>query len=191
MKPLLSRIAEFIPHSWLALVLLTASPLAYGSIMGTDVVNGDGTVTYSYVINNTSGPFDVSAWSLDFGFAKPDWNQLDVFTGGEVTVPNANWFANAGIPLVGLSAQDFLALVQAGDVTVGTSQIGFSFTSKFLPGNVTYYEFSPTGESITGTTIGPSVAVPEVSSLVSIAFAGLVTFGPGLVLGLHKHLRRR
>jgi hypothetical protein len=162
------------------LAFLATEKPARGNIIGSDVVNPDGTVTYSYVIDNTSGSFDVAAWSLEFGFPLPDWNQLDVLSGGQVTVANADWFASGGTPVGGQSAQDFLSLSPTADVKVGHSLSGFSFTSHFLPGEVTYHEFAAAGEATTGTTVGPARSVPEGGGrLATIAFATLLLFAIG------------
>lgn len=141
---------------------MLAVPLsASGEIIGSFVLNGDGTATYFYRVDNRAGLFDIAQWSLEFEFANPDWNQRDTFSLGEVTVPDPNWFADAGLPILGQSAQDFLSLDPSGDVLIGAVLGGFSFTSSYLPGAVTYYEFSALGESMSGTTIGP-VAVPVI-----------------------------
>jgi hypothetical protein len=133
-------------------------------VSGSSLDNLDGTYTYSYRIDNTAGTFDISAWSLEFPFLLPDWDPLDTFSGGDVSVPNLSWFASAGIPVSGLSAQDFLSLDPAGDVLVGNSLDGFSFVSAFAPGTIPYHEFSPLGDSASGNTVGPAlrvVAVPD------------------------------
>lgn len=140
--------------------------------MGSYVLNGDGTVTYSYEVDNRSGGFEIAAWSLEFDFATPDWNPLSVFSGGGVTVPNANWDASLGLPVTGLSAQDFLSLDSSTDVGIGSSLAGFSFTSRFLPGQVAFNEFSAVGDSATGYTLGP-VAPTAVSDGGDAGFLGL------------------
>jgi hypothetical protein len=148
------------------LLLLTAALPLRAVIIGTSALNPDGSYTYSYAVDNTSGVFDISYWSLEFDFATPDWDQADTFAGGGVTVPDAGWFAMAGIPFSGLSAQDFLSLSPSADVVTGASLSGFSFTSWFAPGQVTFAEFDPFGSASTqGSTVGPSsrdgAAVPE------------------------------
>jgi hypothetical protein len=161
-----------------ALTVLMAANTVYGGITGSDVVNRDGTVTYSYVVDNSKGSFDVAAWSLEFGFSIPDWNQFDNFSGGDVKVPNENWFADPGTPTTGKSAQDFISLGgEGGDVEVGAKLYGFSFTSDFQPGTITFDEFSADGTSSTGTTIGPVNAVPEGNGPFElISFAALAGF---------------
>lgn len=148
---------------------------APAEVIATFVVNGDGTVTYTYEVDNTAGAFDVAAWSLDLPFATPDWDQLDVLSGGGVGIPNASWFAAAGIPVGGLSAQDFVSLDAAGDVLLGTTLGGFSFTSSYLPGLVDYFEFSALGDSATGQVLGPALlpppAVPEAGGWLAGAMA--------------------
>lgn len=141
--------------------LLVASLPASGEIVGSFVLNADGTATYFYRVDNRAGLFDISQWSLEFEFANPDWTQLDTFSGGEVEVPDPNWFADSGVPILGQSAQDFLSIASSGDVLIGAVLGGFSFTSAYLPGVITYYEFSALGESMSGTTLGP-VAVPVI-----------------------------
>jgi hypothetical protein len=164
-----------------AFALLAQSTL--GSVIGGYVDNGDGTFTYSYLVDNTTGPFDISAWSLDFPFSTPDWDQLDAPSGGEVTIPNFDWSADKGVPVTGLSAQDFLSLAPAGDVLVGQSLSGFSFTSRFLPGQVAFLEFSANGASAGGSTVGPAliaVTVPEPGGKVAeLAFAAVAVFTAG------------
>jgi hypothetical protein len=158
--------------------MLAFATAAHATIVGSHVVNGDGTVTYSYTVDNSGGLFDVSAWSLDFLFATPDWDPFDVFSGGGVDVPAADWFASPGTPVTGLSAEDFLSLSPLGDVLIGGMLGGFSFSSSFLPGIVSYHEFSATGESNRGTTIGPTASVPDGGEwLALIAGATLVAFG--------------
>lgn len=95
-------------------------------------------------------------------------------------VPNANWFADVGVPVTGSSAQDFLSLNPAGDVLAGQSLSGFSFTSHYLPGQIDFLEFSATGASDGGTTIGPaflSLSVPDGGvkwAEFTLAVAGIV-----------------
>jgi hypothetical protein len=168
--------------SFVSAVLLSVSIAASsvsGAVIGSYVDNGNGTFTYSYQVDNSSGLFDVAAWSLEFGFAAPDWNPLGVPDGGDVTVP-ANWFADAGIPVAGASAQDFLSLDEGSDVLRGAQLGGFSFTSTRLPGSIGYAEFSAAGESATGTTFGPTTAVvPEVGSAYLIGLGALMVLALG------------
>jgi len=158
--------------------LLLASALpSRGNVIGTSTANLDGSYTYFYVVDNTAGAFDISSWSLDFAFAAPDWNQADVGSGGSVAVASVDWLAGPGIPVVGLSAQDFLSLGPWSDVLIGTSVDGFSFTSWFAPGSVTFSEFDAFGESSNqGKTVGPSARIDTVPegggsySLLAAAF---------------------
>ena len=158
--------------------ILGAIP-ADAEVLGTYVVNGNGTVTYTYQVDNTAGSFDVSLWSLEFPFATPDWNQLDTLTGGSVSIPNAHWVADAGVPVGGLSAQDFLSLDPAGDVVAGFLVGEFSFTSSYLPGPIAFFEYSPLGDFVTGTTTGPAIlpptaAIPEAGGWwAGVALTGL------------------
>lgn len=175
-----------LPFLTIALLVMATMP-ASGAVIGTHLLNADGSVTYSYVVDNTGGSFDISAWSLDLDLATPDWDQLDVFSGGGVAVPNLDWSASAGIPVLGQSAQDFLSLAPFSDVLIGDILGGFSFTSNFLPGTVSYYEFSGTGDSNIGTTIGPATAphVPDAGGGVSlIAIAAVAAFAVGT--GRHR-----
>jgi hypothetical protein len=146
--------------------LVAPAAPAYAAIVGSAVDNGDGTFTYSFVVDNSSGSFDIAAWALDFAFATPDWDQLDTLAGGGVTVPDPNWVADIGIPVTGLSAQDFLSLSPDSDVLVGAMLAGFSFTSAYQPGEISYSEFSAFGDSAIGSTVGPSSApIPEARAL--------------------------
>ena len=158
-------------------ILLAAAPSAPGEITGSFVLNGDGTITYFYQVDNSSGLFDVSQWSLDFDFAAPDWDPVDTFSGGDVTVPDLLWIADGGDSVSGASAQDFLAVDAAADVLVGTVRGGFSFTSSLPPGRVTYHEFSAQGDSASGTTVGPTGVIPEASSWVSGLTLGALAGG--------------
>ena len=164
----------------LALVLF-ASP-APASIIGSALDNGDGTFTYSFEVDNSSGSFDVSSFSLDLPLATHDWDPNEIASGGDVTVPD-NWFAAEGIPVTGLFAQDFVSLDGSSDVLAGSKLDGFSFKSSYAPGAVNYYEFSAVGDSATGSTTGPAAApVPEPgAALVFSLGLGLVAF----------HLNRR
>jgi len=139
---------------------LATAPRADATILGTATPNGDGTFTYAYSADNSSGAFDVAIWSLEFGIPVPDWNPLDTAAGGDVSVPNPNWVAGAGIPLLGQSAQDFISI--GDDVLTGGVLGGFSFKSSYAPGHATYFEYSAGGDSTSGNTIGPALAsVPE------------------------------
>ncbi|MBL9136360.1 MAG: hypothetical protein JNK85_10855 [Verrucomicrobiales bacterium] len=156
--------------------LLAGTCASRGEVVGSFVLNGDGTVTYFYEVDNRAGLFDISLWSLEFPFATPDWEMLDTFSGGDVEVPNTGWFANGGLPVTGESAQDFLSLDPASDVLLGETLVGFSFTSRFLPGSILYREFSAQGESVSGLTIGPVITtpVPEGEAwLAGLALAGV------------------
>ena len=170
----------------LAGVMLFAGTMgtAAATIIGTSVDNGDGTYTYSYEVDNTDGAFDVAVWSLEFAFAPPDWDQLDAFSGGDVSVPN-DWFAGVGVPFAGLSAQDFVSLDSGGDVLVGDILAGFSFTSSYQPGLVDWAEFASAGDSASGRTIGPVFvhAVPEPGG-------GLLWVGAGALMLLLTPRRR-
>jgi hypothetical protein len=144
-----------------AAIALAAVPANFGNIVGSSAPNADGSVTYSYIVENSTGSFDVAAWSLEFGFSIPDWIQTDTSQNGDVTVPDANWFADKGTPVTGEFAQDFISLNESGDVKPGTTLEGFSFRSSFLPGIITFQEFSADGGSTMGTTVGPISSVPE------------------------------
>ena len=168
-----------------AALSLAAAP-AGATVIGSALDNGDGTYTYSFEVDNTSGDFDVVAWSLDLDFAPLDWDPLDVAAGGDVSVPDPNWIASLGIPVAGQSAQDFLSLDPSSDVLAGSTLAGFSFKSSHLPDVVTYYEFSAFGDSASGTTTGPgprsAPPIPEPGAIW--------TFASGLVL-VAAALRRR
>lgn len=149
-----------LPQVAVLSVMLATAIAVRGEVQGTFVINGDGTVTYFYEVDNRFGLFDISLWSLEFPIATPDWDTLDQFSGGDVVVPNIGWFADAGVPVTGQSAQDFLSLNPDSDVHVGETLFGFSFTSRFLPGTVTYREFSAFGDSAGGLTVGPVITAP-------------------------------
>jgi hypothetical protein len=152
----------YSPSVLFSLVLLGVPIRSQALVSGTVTGNPDGTFTYAYTVNNSSGPFDIGAWSLDFGITLPDWDQTDTLSGGSVSIPNADWFATAGTPISGQSAQDFISLNPAADVAVGSVLSGFSFTSHHPPGPATYHEFSGSGDSATGQTVGPAnVTVPD------------------------------
>lgn len=157
----------------LAAVGFLQTPLTKASVVGSVVDNLNGTYTYSYLVNNASGTFDIAAWSLDFPFLMPDWDTFDTGFGGDVSVPNSAWVASAGIPITGLSAQDFLSLDPSGDVLVGGSLGGFSFISAFGPGTITFHEFSAFGDSASGNTVGPA----EIAKAVPDAGPNVVLWG--------------
>lgn len=150
---------------------LLQTPSARAFVTGSVVDNLDGTYTYSYLVNNSAGTFDIAIWSLEFPFLMPDWDTFDTLSGGDVTVPNSGWLAGTGVPIAGLSAQDFLSLDPSADVLVGATLGGFSFTSAFAPGTIPFREFSALGDSASGTTVGPAERAPSVPD-----------GGPGVVL---------
>jgi len=160
------------------LVLTLTAPNTNAAVQGTATDNGNGTYTYDFTVDNSGGNFDIFAWSLEFNFGLPDWNQNDTPIGGDVTVPNSGWAAQAGTPTTGLSAQDFLSLDPSTDVLAGSMLSGFSFTSAFPPGEVSYNMFSPLGESGSGTTVGPALVTGRVPDsgpgLVGFAVIGLL-----------------
>ena len=164
----------------IALAANVAVATASATIVGSHVFNGDGTVTYSFVVDNSSGAFDVAAFSLEFGFSTPDWNQADTLSGGAVGVPTADWFAEAGTPVTGQSAQDFLSLNVPGEIKAGHTLTGFSFTSRFLPGTISFHEFSAAARCLNGTAIGPVSSVPDGGGTLGLlAVAALAVFGLG------------
>lgn len=139
------------------------SVAVHATIIGSALDNGDGTFTYSYTVDNSNGAFDIEAWSLEF-FISPDWNLDDIFAGGDVGVP-IDWFALAGIPTIGIAAQDFVSFPGA-EVFVGDAPLGgFTFTSSQLPGTVTFFEFGQGGLSASGSAVGPT-AIPEPGTLL-------------------------
>lgn len=134
---------------------------AGAAVRGTYEMVGHDLVKYSYRIDNAAGLFDIAAWSLDLDLPAPDWDPLDRASGGEVAMPDENWIGGPGTPVSGLWAQDFLSLTAGAEIGVGGALDGFWFLSHLLPGEVRYHEFSATGESASGVTIGPAVpAVP-------------------------------
>jgi len=173
-------------HSLLVLSLLNLFGISEvkAVIIGSVVGNTDGSFTYTYTVNNTAGLFAVAAFSLEFDFvaAERDWNPEDLLLGGDVTTnlgdplaPLDDWTADAGIPFSGLSAQDFFAVgpLGEGDVLIGETLGGFSFTSNFAPGQVTATGFGPAGESTVSQTIGPAVPEPTSVALLGLASAFL------------------
>lgn len=142
-------------------------------VLASVVQNADSTYTYNYTIDNSLGAFDVSFFSLEFDYSifERDWNPVNLLAGGDVVTPlqdstNAfdDWQAGDGVPVTGQFAQDFFAVgpLGQGDVLVGETLSGFSFTSSLGPGQVTVTEFGPLGQSSTGFTTGPVLfVVPE------------------------------
>jgi hypothetical protein len=160
--------------------LLGVAIVTHGNVVGTYTDNNDGTVTYFYKVDNRFGLQDVAMFSLEFAFAAPDWNTDDEPAGGDVKVPN-DWFASLGIPIGGLSAQDFAGFVPGAEVTMGAILSGFSFTSSFRPGMVNWFEFPASGGlAAAGTTIGPAAShsLPESNLWAEgIALTALLAFG--------------
>src|SRR5690606_19657648 len=118
----------------------------------------------------------VVAWSLTTNLPIFDgWS--DVASGGSVSVPDANWIAQPGTPSPGGPAPlDFISLDPAGDVLVGTMLDGFSFTTPFAPGAVTYFEFSALGDFASGVTIGPVPDLGGGAELVGVAALALLAW---------------
>lgn len=182
MRTFLTSTSKSLPVALVALGLVTSALPLRAAVIGSYAANGDGTFTYWYRLDNTSGSFDIAAWSLEFAFALPDWDPLDVGAGGGVTVPDANWVAFEGVSLEGGWAQDFLSLDEAGDVTAGSLLEGFSFKSRFRPGTVTFHEFSAFGEGSSGFTLGPvhaPSAVPEGGPWNGVALTSLAALMAG------------
>ncbi len=133
------------------------------AIIGSHTANQDGSFTYVYTVDNTSGFFDIVAWSLEFPIL-PDWNPDDMSNQppGDVAVAT-DWIAQSGTPVTGMAAQDFISIDMMSEVLVGSSQAGFSFTSDISPGEIVYFEFGGSGETEQGVTVGP---IPEPSTWV-------------------------
>ncbi len=169
---------------------------AQGAIVVTTMTNLDGTFTYSYEVDNTAGTFDVFSWSLELAVPADDidWKPLDKGQGGDVVVPSGDmlsssddWGADRGIAVVELWAQDFFAVDAAGggDVVIGSSLDGFEVTSALPPGPATYVEYGPAGQSLVGSTIGPSmIPEPGVGVLVLVGLASLIGTRRRSVLGV-------
>lgn len=156
-------------HLPLVLACLGAGSTAQAVVL-VNVTDNGGTWTYEYTVANPPGSFDIWAWSLDLAVV-PDWNQDDTGAGGDVTVPT-DWIAMAGTLVLGVAAQDFSSQDPSADVVAGSVLPGFSFTSAFPPGPVTYYEFDALGaDSNSGITQGP---IPEPASVAVVAGLGLV-----------------
>jgi hypothetical protein len=146
---------------------------AQAVVLGSSTENLDGTFTYAYTLDNTAGTFAINAWSLELAFV-PDWDPVDVAAGGDVDVPNAEWAAGLGIPLLGVAAQDFLNFF--GELPAGARLGSFSFVSAFAPGPLMYFAFGPQGNVAQGSTVGPAQAraVPaSASSLASVLAAAV------------------
>lgn len=173
-----------------AAFLLAGAASASATVVGTFTNHGDGSYTYHYRIDNSAGTFDISQWSLEFGFSTPDWTPLTTASGGDVAVPDPNWDASAGPALPGSFTLDFLSLDPASDVGIGSSLGGFSFLSRFEPGTVAFTEFAADGStSFSGTTLGPVVKRPNLSdegSMLGLA----MTAGLGLSLTLKSRSAR-
>lgn len=148
---------------------------AAAAVHGTYEIIGLDTVKYTYRLDNRTGAFDIAAWSLDLDLPSPDWDPLDIDSGGEVSMPNENWIGGPGIPVAGRWAQDFLSLSSGAEVLIGEELDGFWFLSHFLPGEVQYQEFSSFGDSAAGFTIGPAIPytpVPETGIWAAGAVLG-------------------
>ena len=175
----MSRLRRLRHSLLIGIVSLFFSQPIQAIIIGSVADHGDGRFKYSYTIDNSAGTFDVFAFSLEFALTENqiDWNPLDVFSGGEVEVPTADWIASLGIPTTGASAQDFISLSFVSDVLVGQSLSGFSFVSSFAPTLATFtVEFGSLGESATGLTIGPGAppaGVPESIETLTGLLVGL------------------
>lgn len=146
------------------------------------VVSGNSSTgfTYTYSVANDQS-FPISQWALEFDIpeADLDWDRQDLSLMGDVTVPlqdpmifTDDWAARPGIPVTGLSAQDFFASddLGGGDILLMETLDGFSFTSGFAPGPVIFREFGPAGQSSLGTVLGPVVPEPSVSMMLSAFF---------------------
>lgn len=184
---------------WLELILVSSLVMAIsernasGVVLGTVVTHGDGTITYTYTVDNSAGTFDIAGWSLEIPLLHPDWSPTDQFSGGDVTVPNAGWYASEGIPSVGgWFAQDFLSLDPASDILVGDGLGGFSLTSSLLPELVPYFEFSADGLWAGGMTMGPAkipVGLPEGGGpYLALAMGALAMTNMGRLSG-RRHAR--
>ena len=156
-------------------------------VLTTVTLNGSGRFLYSYEIENSTS-FDIFQFSLNFSFDQSliDWNPVDIARGGDVSVPlgDLNTFVDdwqAEVPSLliapGSFVQDFKTLSSFGfgDVSPGESLSGYSFTSSYVPEEISYTVFSPSGDSLSGTTLGPSgVLVPEPSSFLLLVSSFLL-----------------
>jgi hypothetical protein len=187
MKERNSQLRRFIVAGTL---LLAHHQSAFASITGSANANADGTYTYSYTVDNSSGRFDLAAWSLEFNFPTPDWDQFDAPT-GDVQVP-LGWGAQPGIPVTGLSAQDFFTLSPNDDVKVNSTLNGFSFTSRFQPGTVLFSEFAEaTGAANSGSVVGPAATTQTVpDSGTGFGLIALGTIATLRALNWQRHSRK-
>jgi hypothetical protein len=170
-------------------LLLGAATPSFGIIIGSYVVNPDKTVTYSYEVSNTDDLRSIFGWALEFSLA-PDWNQFDSPL-GDVAVPNADWIAQAPVS-PGFFGQDFLSPAESGDVLPNSVLAGFSFTSTYLPGLVTYREFfvdSSASGQVIGPAVAPAASVPEAGgrSMEVVALLSLAAFGARLKTASHRN----
>ena len=158
-------------------LLLTALP-ARAIVTGSATLNGDGTYTYSYEIDNTFGTFDVIGWTLELSLlpTEIDWDPNDIVFGGDVTVPSRLVRPEQRFQVwAAVRRRISFRLGATGDVPAGQTLSGFSFTSAFAPVSTAFtLEFGALGESLRGSTIGPgrAAAVPDKApSVLLLSFA--------------------
>jgi hypothetical protein len=163
-----------LPVRWMVLGLLAGAVSAnlHAGLVGTVAPDGTGGYTYTYRIDNPSGAFAISAWSLEFDHT-PDWDSTDLAFGGDVTVPTG-WAAGEGIPVFGTAAQDFYSFSPAADVLPGMSLGDFSFTSSYPPDQVTFLFFGAGGESSTGIIPGPG-SIPDGGPGLGLSLVTVLT----------------
>ena len=145
------------------------------SVVPTVTVNG-GLYDYSYTVTN------FTATSL--GFVNLD----NLPTGDDGAITNLS--APTGFEISPFDSTDGIVTFLPGfdtnaqEFSPGSVISGFSFSSPFGPGAVAFDTQDINGMNpVTGTTLGPSAAVPEASTLVSL--------GAGLALLTLVAVRRR
>ncbi len=144
------------------------------SIVPTVTITG-GLYNYSYTVTNFT--------DTSLGFVNLDTlptvdgaiTNLSAPTGFEISPFDSTDGIVTFLPGFGTDAQEF---------SPGSTISGFSFSSAFGPGAVSFDTQDVNGVNpINGTTIGPNAAVPEASTLVSL--------GAGLALLTFVAVRRR
>jgi hypothetical protein len=149
---------------------------ALGALFSAGAVHAQTSVSISPTVT-TSGALYTYSYSItnftDTDLAFVNLDNLPLVGGALTNLSAPSGFLSTFDPGVGIATFAPDNTANYGEFAPGSTISGFSFSSTFGPGTVAYDTLDLYGDPYTGTTVGPSAAVPEASTWVSVG-AGLL-----------------